>query len=54
MARESGLLYDDMAHMNINAVFDYVYAWADLHNPDKKKKSKAREATQEDIDRFFG
>ena len=47
-----GLTNDDLEHMTYGDCVDYINAYVELH--EEKPMQEAREATQEDIDRFFG
>lgn len=46
------LSYADIDIMTIGGCLDYIDEWIDLH--DEEKEPEVREATQADIDRFFG
>lgn len=51
-ALSRGLTLRDFDEMTIGMIIDYVICYDEENNPNKKETP--REATQEDIDRFFG
>lgn len=44
------LTSDDLEQMNYGSLIDYIDAFIDMRNPEPK----VREATQQDIENFFG
>lgn len=53
MCSEAKIPFEELRHMNLNDVFDRVYKYVDLHDPDREPKKKVRKATQADIDRLL-
>jgi hypothetical protein len=51
VGKRSGLSFEEMNELRLIDLQKYVDAYADTYKD--KKESKARMATQEDIDRFF-
>lgn len=55
LAYQTGLKREDMDHMTIGDVIDYIYEWIDFNDTDKKKDhDEPRKATQADINAFLG